>query len=335
MRGIRIGDPGGPATLQVRALPIPPPPGPGEIAVRLAATSLNYHDWRVCSDDSDTFAGRIPMADGAGVVEAIGAGVDEFRVGDRVISVFLPDWQHGRPAFQHMRTIPGDTVDGYACEQVVRPATWFTHAPRDWSLEEAATLPTAALTAWRALMEDGGLQPGATVLALGTGGVSIFALLFARAMGARVILTSSSDAKLERARALGADQVVNYRATPDWGAEVLRLTDGRGADHVIETGGAATLGQSVQAARDGGHIALIGALSGHATEAPISLVMRKHLRLMGVVVGSRAQQQAMVEAIDATGIRPVIDRVFPLKQLAEAFQFERAGGHFGKICIRY
>lgn len=257
----------------------------------------------------------------------------EFAVGDAVISLFLPRWQEGRPAFRHMEVIPGDTVDGYACEYVVRPTEWFTRAPAGWSHVEAATLPTAAVTAWRALVEDGSLRAGGTVLLLGTGGVSIFALQFAKALGAKVIITSSSDEKLRRAAELGADHGINYRTTPDWAAQVMALTDGRGADHVIETGGAESLEQSIDAARDGGHIALIGALTGHPVAAPIGVVMRKHLRLQGVVVGSRAHQQAMVEAIEALRLRPVVDRVFTLDELGDGFRYEKAGSHFGKLCV--
>lgn len=333
MRGIKLRAPGGLESLAVSDLPDPGLPGPGEIRVRVEASSLNYHDWRVCSEVEPTFFGRIPMADGAGTVEAVGEGVTEFAVGDTAVSTFLPLWQEGRPQFAHMKVIPGDTVDGFACEHVVYPAHWFTLAPAGWSASEAATLPTAAVTAWRALIDDGGLRPGATVLLLGTGGVSIFALQFAKALGAKVIITSSSDEKLARAAELGADHMINYHSTPDWSARVLEITGGQGADHVIETGGAQSLEHSIHAARDGGHVALIGALTGHAVAAPIGLVMRKHLRLQGVVVGSRQHQRDMVATIEALGLRPVIDHVFALDQLADAFRHEKAGGHFGKLCV--
>jgi len=336
MRGITLQAPGGLDALAIRETSDPGPPGPGEVRVRVRASSLNYHDWRVCSTvQNPAFYGIVPMADGAGVVEAVGEGVREFVVGDMVISVFLPMWQEGRPRMDHMKVIPGDTVDGYACEYVVRPADWFTRAPAGWSAVEAATLPTAGVTAWRALIEDGALRAGATVLTLGTGGVSLFALQFAKALGAKVVITSSSDEKLERARAFGADHTINYRTTTDWATEVVSLTGGRGADHVLEMGGADTLEQSVLAARDGGHIALIGALTGHAVQAPIGLVMRKHVNLQGVVVGSRMHQQSMVDAIEALGLRPVVDKVFGLDELADAFRFEKAGRHFGKVCVQW
>jgi NADPH:quinone reductase-like Zn-dependent oxidoreductase len=197
---------------------------------------------------------RIPLADGAGEVEAIGAGVTQFRPGDSVVSTFFPQWLGEQPVNGDFATVPGDGVDGYACERVVRPATWFTHVPRGWSAAQSSTLTTAGVTAWRALVGDGGLKAGDTVLIPGTGGVAILALQIAKAMGAGVILTSSSDEKLTRARALGADHTLNYRSVPEWGAEVVKLTSGRGVDHVLELGGSGTLPQSITACRIGGQI---------------------------------------------------------------------------------
>ena len=216
-------------------------PGPGEIRVRLHANALNFHDYAVVAGFIPTAEGRIPMADGAGTVEAVGAGAEEFRVGDAVVSTFFPQWLDGPARIDNFSTTPGDGIDGYAREAVVRPATWFTQAPRGWSHAEAATLTTAAVTAWRALVVEGGLKAGDTVLTLGTGGVSIFALQFARLMGARVIATSSSDAKLERLTALGTEHVINYKSEPAWGQRVREFTGGRGVDYVIEVGGPATL----------------------------------------------------------------------------------------------
>jgi len=243
MKAVKIDAPGGLECLKIVDKPDPGAPADGEIRARLHATSLNYHDYRVVSAANPKHIGRIPMADGAGVVEAIGAGVSEFSVGDRVVSTFFPTWLDGPPEVGDFATVPGDGVDGYAQEAVVRPATWFTHAPRGFSHTEAATLTTAGLTAWRALVADGGLKAGDTVLVLGTGGVAIFALQFAKAMGAIVIATSSSNEKLERVRALGADHTINYRAEPAWGEAVQRWTKGRGVDHVIELGGPDTLPQ--------------------------------------------------------------------------------------------
>lgn len=310
-------------------------PGPGEISVRLHASSLNYHDFAVVSGMWGPSEPRIPMADGAGEVIAVGAGVDEFAVGDSVVSTFFPDWLDGEPQVEGFATVPGDGIDGYAREVVTARASAFTRAPRGWSHAEAATLTTAGLTAWRALMADGALQPGDTVLVQGTGGVSIFALQFAKLAGATVIATSSSDAKLERLAAMGADHLINYRTDPAWGETARALTGGRGVDHVIEVGGPATLAQSMAAARVGGHIAVIGILSGVAGELPLVPALLKQLRLQGVLVGSRAQQQAMIRAIDANGLRPVIDRRFALEEIVEAFRYQESNQHFGKICLEF
>jgi NADPH:quinone reductase-like Zn-dependent oxidoreductase len=230
-------------------------------------------------------------------------------------------------------TTPGDGVDGYARERVVTPAAWFTRAPKGWSHAEAATITTAGLTAWRALVVDGGLKAGDSVLVLGTGGVSIYALQLARAMGATVIATSSSDAKLERLSTLGAAHTINYKTTPEWGRRVLELTGGRGVDVVVEVGGPGTLPQSIRAARIGGHIALIGVLTGRAGEIPTALLMAKQQKLQGLIVGSRRNQIDFVRALETTGIKPVIDKTFPLAQLADAFRYEASGAHFGKICV--
>ena len=226
-------------------------------------------------------------------------------------------------------------MDGFACEAVVRPATAFTHAPRDYSHAEAAALTTAGVTAWRALIVNGGLKAGESVLVLGTGGVSIFALQLANAMGATVIATSSSDYKLMRCRELGADEVINYRTEPEWGKRVLQLTNGRGVDHVVEVGGPGTLGQSIRAARVGGHIALIGVLTGVGGEVPTAMLMRKQQRLQGLIVGSRRHQMEFVRALEVTKLKPVIDRSFPLERIADAFRVQQAGGHFGKIVLEF
>ena len=263
----------------------------------------------------------------------MGEGVTEFAPGDPVVSGFFPLWQDGEAAVADFKTTPGDGVDGYAREYVVRPATWFTHAPKGYSHAEAATLTTAGLTAWRALCVDGGLKAGDTVLTLGTGGVSIFALQLAKAMGARVISTSSSDAKLETLTRLGADEVINYKSNPEWGKKVRELTGGRGADIVVEVGGPATLGQSITACRIAGHIALIGVLTGRSGEVPTAALMARQQKLQGLIVGSRTHQTDFVRALEATGLKPVIDRTFPLAEIADAFRHEESGQHFGKICL--
>lgn len=310
-------------------------PGPGEITVRLHASSLNYHDFAVVSGMWGPSEPRIPMADGAGEVVAVGAGVSEFAAGDHVVSTFFPDWLDGEPLVEGFASVPGDGIDGYAREVVTARATAFTRAPQGWSHAEAATLTTAGLTAWRALMADGALKPGDSVLVQGTGGVSIFALQFAKLAGATVIATSSSDAKLEHLKAMGADHVINYRQDPAWGETARRLTGGRGVDHVVEVGGPATLAQSMAAARVGGHVAVIGILSGVAGELPLVPALLKQLRLQGVLVGSRTQQQAMIRAIDANGLRPVIDRSFALEEIVAAFRYQETNQHFGKICLEF
>ncbi len=310
-------------------------PAAGEITVRLHANSLNYHDFAVVSGMWGPSEPRIPMADGAGEVIAVGEGVSEFAVGDSVVSTFFPGWLDGEPLVEGFATVPGDGIDGYARELVTARATSFTRAPKGYSHAEASTLTTAGLTAWRALMADDSLKPGDTVLVQGTGGVSIFALQFAKAAGATVIATSSSDEKLERLKTLGADEVINYRSTPNWGEKVRALTDNRGVDHVIEVGGPATLEQSMIAARIGGHVSLIGILTGVAGQLPLVQALVRQIRLQGVLVGSRAQQQAMIRAIDANGLRPVIDKAFELEQIVEAFRYQESNQHFGKICLSF
>ncbi|SFG49074.1 NADPH:quinone reductase [Palleronia marisminoris] len=331
MKAIRCVAPGGLDHLTHTDIPDAPDPGPGEIRVRLRASSLNFHDYGIAAGIMPTEDGRIPMADGAGEVEAAGDGAP-FAVGDHVVSTFFPDWADGPPPIADFSTTPGDGVDGYAREYVTRPARYFTKAPEGWSHQEAATITTAGLTAWRALVVDGGLKAGDDVLVLGTGGVSIYALQIARAMGARVFATSSSDDKRARLEELGATATVNYRTTENWGAEIARLSGG-GVDHVIEVGGPATLAQSIQACRIGGHMALIGVLTGRSGEIPTAAMMAKHQRLQGLIVGSHAMQRDMVRGMEVTGIRPAIDRTFALAELADAFRHEESGAHFGKICV--
>lgn len=333
MKVVRTSQPAELDRLTVCEEPDPGSPGPGDIRVRLQAASLNFHDLAVVTGRIPTQECRIPLSDGAGVVEAVGAGVEGFSVGDPVVSRFFPGWIDGAPELAGFASTPGDGVDGYAREAVVSPATWFTAAPRDFSAIEAATLPTSGVTAWRALVVDGGLRAGDTVLVQGTGGVSIFALQLAKAMGADVIVTSSSDAKLVRAKTLGADHGINYRSSPNWAAEVLTLTNGRGVDHVIEVGGAKTLASSIEACRIGGHIALIGGLSGFAAELPLAALLARQQRIQSVLVGSRRHQQDLVRAVEATGLKPVIDRTVALSELASGFQAMAAGAHLGKICV--
>ncbi|UXZ53272.1 NAD(P)-dependent alcohol dehydrogenase [Halomonas sp. 7T] len=335
MQAIQLQHPGGLEKLNVVNLAAPSDPGPGEIKVRLHASSLNFHDYAVVAGMIPTDDGRIPMSDGAGVVEAVGEGVSEFAVGDTVVSTFFPDWLEGPARVGDFTTTPGDGVDGYAREQVVAPATSFTHQPEGYSHAESATLTTAGLTAWRALVVDGGLKAGDTVLVLGTGGVSIFALQFAKMMGARVIATSSSNEKLERLRELGAEHTINYKETPDWGKAVKALTNGEGVDHVVEVGGPGTLPQSIDAVKIGGHISLIGVLTGREGEIPTAKLMAKQAKLQGLIVGSRRHQVEMIRAIEASNLRPIIDREFALHDIADAFRHQESGKHFGKICLTF
>jgi NADPH:quinone reductase-like Zn-dependent oxidoreductase len=229
--------------------------------------------------------------------------------------------------------VPGDGIDGYARTEITAPAGWFTPVPKGYSCAEAATLTCAGLTAWRALFVDGTVKPGSTVLVQGTGGVSIFALQMAKAAGARVIATSSSDAKLERLQAMGADGLINYKTEAAWGLKALELTGGAGVDCVVEIGGAGTLDQSMMAARVGGHVALIGVLAGFAGPVQTALLMAKNLRVQGLTVGSRAMQLAMIAGVEANGIRPIIDSHFPLAELAGAFRHQASNTHFGKIVV--
>lgn len=335
MKVMTVGTPRALNALILEERADPGEPGPGEIRVALHGSSLNFHDLAVVNGYIKSEDGRIPLADGAGTVESVGSGVTEFAPGDQVVSCFFPDWQDGEPAPGGFKRVPGDRIDGFAREFVVMPATAFTHAPKGYDAVEAATITTAGLTAWRALVADGQLKAGEVVLLLGTGGVSIWALQIAKLMGAKVAITSSSDEKLQRAKDLGADFVLNYRQEPNWGKVVKEWTGGRGADHVIEVGGPGTLAQSIDAVRFGGHISLIGVLTGATGEVPTAALMSKQVRLQGITVGSRRQQQDLIRALDSSGIRPVIDSRFPLEKLGEAFEYETSGKHFGKIGVEW
>lgn len=337
MKAFVVRTPGGLDRLEITDQPDPGSPARGEVRVAIHATSLNYHDLLVANGGIPTIDGRILMSDGAGIVEAVGEGVMEFRPGDHVVSCFFPQWPAGLPfdAVGNFAGTPGDGIDGMATRHVVRPASAFTRAPNGWSHAEAATITTAGLTAWRALVVDGNLKAGETVLTLGTGGVSIAAIQIAKLMGATIIATTSSKDKSRRLLELGADHVINYRESENWGAEAKALTGGRGVDHVVEIGGPGTLPQSIDAVRVGGHIALIGVLTGREGTIPTSALMRKQVRLQGLIVGSRSDQQDYVAALDVSGFRPVVDRIFSFEQLPDAFRHQTSGSHFGKICVEW
>ncbi len=332
MKVAAVKKPGGLTNLIIETRPDPVPKA-GEVLVRVRASSLNYHDFIVVLGGIPTPDGRIPMSDGAGEVVAVGEGVTKWKVGDRVLSLFFPNWQSGEIEAAGFASVPGDGADGFGCELYAGPETAFTRMPKDWTFDEAATLPCAALTAWRGMYVETRTKPGDWVLVQGTGGVSIFALQFAKATGARVIATSSSEAKLEKLRALGADHVINYRETPDWGKKAFEMTGGRGVDEVVEIGGPGTMAQSINACRPGGHISLNGVLTGVSGEVPTAALFSRNITLSGITVGSRRQQEDMVAAIDATGFRPVIDSRFPLDQIAAAFAHQASQQHFGKIVL--
>ncbi len=310
-------------------------PKAGEILVRIHANSLNYHDYAVVKGLWPASENRIPMADGAGEVIEVGPNVTEFAVGDSVVSTFFPSWVNGAPIVDGFSTVPGDGVDGYAREYVTASAEAFTKSPTGWSHTEAATLTTAAVTAWRALFDFNPLKPGETVLLQGTGGVSIFALQFAKMAGAKVIATSSSEQKLARLKEMGADHVINYKKEPKWGFLARELNDGKGVDHVVEIGGAETLEQSLNAIRVAGQISLIGILSGQTCDINIVKSFVKQARLQGVLVGSREHQQEMIRAIEINKLKPIIDRTFALHEIVQAFEYQETNQHFGKICLAF
>lgn len=314
-----------------------PQPGARETCVRFRAASLNFRDLLFARGVYNPRAKfpAVPLSDGAGEVVAVGAEVTRWKVGDRVCPIFTQGWLEG----PYNAAKAGTTLGGGDRPGVLRDAGCFdeqslVRIPDYLSFEEAATLPCAGVTAWNSLAVFGKLQAGETVLTLGTGGVSIFALQLAKLHGVRVIATSSSDEKLERVRALGADATINYKATPDWDKEVLRLTDGVGVDHVVEVGGAGTIGKSIAAARIAGKIGVIGVLSQGEGINPMLLLM-KTLALQGIFVGSREMFEDLNRAISVAKLRPVIDRTFAFEEAVEALRYMETGSHFGKIVLRY
>lgn len=332
MRLVRLRVPGGLGNLEL-VEEDRPQPGPGDVLVRIRACSLNLRDDFVVQGKMPLADGRVPLSDGAGEVIEVGDDVDAFKAGDSVVSTFYPWWLGGDMTPATRRDIPGESFDGFASEYVCMPAHAFTKAPVGYTHVEAATLTCTGVTAWRGLVVCGKVKPGDTVLVLGTGSVSLFALQFAKAAGARVIATSSDEQKLERLGRLGADAVINYKAVPDWGQNVRDLTDGRGVDHVIEVGGPATLTQSIAACRTGGHIALIGVLTGFAAEVSIPALFSNQIRISGISIGSRADQEDMIRAIEVNRLKPVIGRSFALEDIAGAFTHYESQRHFGKVCL--
>lgn len=314
-----------------------PEPQAGEVLVELRAASLNYRDVMVVEG---TYNPRmrlpaVPFSDAAGEVTAVGDGVSKWKVGDRVCTVVIPAWIDGEPSAEKAKSAIGaGRFDGVLREYVAFDQESLVECPEHLSFEEASTLPCAAVTAWNSLVVSGNLQPGETVLTLGTGGVSVFAVQFAKMLDATVIATSSSDEKLARIRDLGADETINYRDTENWDDAVLELTAGRGVDHVVEVGGTGTLARSVKAVRVGGHIALIGALDTSGGFNPIPIFM-KGIRVQGIFIGSRRMFEDMNAKISSSGMRPVIDRTFEFDEAREALMYMAASSHFGKIVVRY
>lgn len=310
-----------------------PEPGPGEVRVRIRASSLNYHDLAVVMGMIPTEAGRILLSDGAGEVDAVGEDVSRWAIGDRVMSLFFPNWQSGTPELSSLLGVPGDHADGFAADYVCVPETALTRMPDGLDFAQAATLPCAALTAWRALFVERTTKPGDIVLVQGSGGVSLFALKMAKAAGATVIATSSSDAKRMRLEALGADHTINYRNIHKWGAAARDWTGGRGVDAVVEIGGPGTLSESITACRIGADIALIGVLTGVSGEVPTARLFQSNITMSGITVGSAEHQGDMVRAIEANGLKPHISDRFALDDLAAAFAHQAGGKHFGKVVV--
>ena len=314
-----------------------PAPGARQLLVRVRATSLNYRDLITVEGSSARAAPKpdlIPLSDGAGEVVAIGPGVMRVKVGDRVAGCFMQKWPGGAIDDAAFGSAMGGAIDGMLTELAVLEEDGVVRLPGHLSFEEGATLPCAGVTAWHALVEIGNIKAGDIVQTQGSGGVSIFALQFARMFGARVIATSSSAAKAERLKKMGAEAVIDYRATPDWDKETMRLTGGRGADITVEVGGAGTLPRSFLATRLAGRIAVIGLLSGMAELDPMP-ILRRNLRVQGLYVGNRQMFEAMNRAIEAAGLKPVIDKVFPFAQARDAYRHLKSQNHFGKIVIAH
>ncbi|MEM4988742.1 NAD(P)-dependent alcohol dehydrogenase [Collimonas sp. H4R21] len=306
-----------------------------EVRVRMHAVSLNYRDLMIADGTYLSTGDKpvIPGSDGAGEVIEVGAAVNRFSVGDRVTGSFFPDWISGAPTPRNTARALGAVTDGVLADEVVLHEESWVAIPSYLDYIQAATLPCAGVTAWNALFVEGRLRAGDSVLLLGTGGVSVWALQLAKAAGLRTIITSSSDAKLERARALGASAIINYRNTPEWQDEVLRLTGGAGVDLVLEVGGQGTLARSIRSTRMGGTIAIIGGVSGFGGELDPFALIGGAKRLSGIFVGSRAMLEDLNRFVEVAAIQPVVDKVFPFQQAREAYAYLEQAGHFGKVVI--
>ena len=310
-----------------------PVPGAHEVLIEMHATSLNYRDLGTVQYGAPS--GLVPNSCGAGTVVAVGDGVTRFATGNRVVPTFFQKWLNGPPTATALSSALGGPIDGCLREQMTLHEDGLLHIPDYMSFDEAATLPCAALTAWRGLVEEGHLIAGQSVLVQGTGGVSIFALQFAKLFGAEVILTSSSDEKLERGKALGADHTINYRATPNWAEEARRITGGRGVDHIVEVGGAGTLQQAIETVALNGHVHLIGVLSGFSTDLNVAQMFSTNAHFHGITVGSRYMFENMLRAMTLRETHPVIDSRYEMSDARTAFTQMEQGGHFGKIVINH
>ncbi|MBA2660802.1 MAG: NAD(P)-dependent alcohol dehydrogenase [Bradymonadaceae bacterium] len=310
--------------------------GPGQVVIAMRAVSLNFRDYMMVQGfyNPRQRLPLVPCSDGVGEVIAVGEGVSRVVPGDRVMPIFAQAWICGRPSRDKLKTTLGGPLDGTLGERMVVDQESLVIVPAHLSDEEAACLPCVGVTAWNALVCEGRVAAGDRVLILGTGGVAIFATQLAGVLGAEVFVTSSSDAKLERVKALGAAHGVNYRTTPAWGKAIKALTGGEGVDHVVELGGAGTLEESLRAVRIGGQISLIGALSGAAQELNVLPILMQHVRVQGIIVGSREMFEALNRAVSLHALRPVVDRVFEFEEAREAFEYLASGEHFGKVCVR-
>lgn len=313
-----------------------PKPTAGQVLIKVKATSLNYRDLLVTEGayGSGLKYPLIPMSDGVGEVVEVGEGVTRVKIGDRVAGIFFQNWISGSLTKEHTKSDLGGGIDGMLAEYVVLHQDGLIILPDYLSYAEGATLPCAAVTAWHALVTKGNISTGDSVLLLGTGGVSTFALQFAKIHGARIIATSSSDEKLRRSQQLGADETINYKTTPDWEKQVYQLTNRTGVDHVVEVGGAGTLPKSLQAVRIGGSISLIGVLSGKGNDIDPMPILFKSLTVQGIYVGSREMFEAMNQVLQEHQIKPIIDRVFPFNEAQEAYRYLKSAAHFGKVVIQ-
>lgn len=337
MRVFQIQDDWGFDHLQIATRP-DPKPGPGQVLIAMRASSINYRDLVVPNRGYGSFTGNlplIPLSDGVGEIVEVGAGVRQLKVGDRVCPCFMQNWSGGELTLERVTGTLGGPIDGTMAQFMCLPESGVVKVPAYLSHEEAATLPCAALTAWSALVTYDHLRPGSRVLVQGTGGVALFALQFAKLLGAHVTVISSSDEKIARAKALGADAALNYRSTPEWAKATREITGGAGYDHIVELGGETTLPQSLRCIRPGGTLSMIGVLSGGAMNAPLGLVVTRQVRLQGITVGHRDGFAAMMAALEQHRIKPVIDRVFAFEQLKDAMAYLKSGAHFGKVCIKH